>query len=72
MPEEHEHSPNDLKTPEEWQRITGVTVIDADGWGGKNGRSFEDAIGYVEWNRRMSRSTVEFPTTMPETPNLGD
>lgn len=49
----------DLKTPDEWQEITGITILDADGWGGKDGRPWTDKIGYVEWNKRMSRSTVQ-------------
>lgn len=53
---------NELKTPDEWQAITGITIVDADGWGGKDGRPFTDKIGYTEWCRRMSRSTVQVKT----------
>lgn len=47
-----------LKTPREWERIYNLIIMDADGWRGKNGRSFDDPINEDEWSERMLVSTI--------------
>ncbi len=48
-----------LRTPKEWQVLTGITIMDPDGWRGINSsRSFDDPISEEEWNQRMAVSTI--------------
>lgn len=48
----------DLKTPREWAKVTGIEVLDADGWRGRTGRSFTDEISEEEFRYRASFSTI--------------
>ena len=44
--------------PATWERLTGIRIIDPDGWRGPNGEKWETPITKEEWNRRMAVSTV--------------
>lgn len=56
------HAPVDalLLTPDEWCRREGIEILDADGWQGKNGRPWTDAIPRTEFLRRAVTSTQRF------------
>ncbi len=47
-----------LKLPREWAREDGIRVLDADGWMGKDGRSWFEPISREEFDRRVAISTV--------------
>lgn len=47
-----------LKSPREWAKVTGIEVLDADGWRGSTGRDFTEAISEDEYRYRASFSTV--------------
>jgi hypothetical protein len=49
---------HDLKTPKEWEKETGITVLDADGWRGRTGRDYSDEISEEEFRYRASFSTI--------------
>lgn len=57
----------ELKTPKEWQVVTGVVVMDPDGWRSKCGkhepRDFNDPITQEEFEDRLSISTIMCPPT---------
>lgn len=63
-----------LKTPEEWCRIEGVQILDADGWRGRDGRDWNDPISLVEFKERLVVCTQrrialqESPITGPPYP----
>lgn len=63
-----------LKTPEEWCRIEGVQILDADGWRGRDGRDWNDPISLVEFKERLVVCTQrrialqESPITGPQYP----
>lgn len=46
-----------LRTPDEWQVETGITVHDPDGWR-VDGKDWSDPISKAEWDRRMVQSTI--------------
>lgn len=46
------------RTPEEWQEITGIRVMDPDGWRGEFDPSWNQPISKAEFIQRASRSTV--------------
>lgn len=47
-----------LKSAHEWCDVSGIEILDPDGWRGKNGRPMTDLIDRDEFNRRMVVSTV--------------
>lgn len=47
----------EIKTPNEWQKETGIIIIDPDGWR-EDGKSFLDEISEAEWKKRMLVSTI--------------
>ncbi len=49
----------DLKKPVEWQVEFGLVIVDADGWRGKDGKSFDEPISREEFQKRMMISTVK-------------
>jgi hypothetical protein len=54
---------NELKTPAEWEIISGVKIYDSDGW--RRGcplgeKSFDEPISYDEFEERMLYSTIVF------------
>lgn len=64
----------ELKTPEEWCRIEGVQILDADGWRGRDGRDWNDPISLAEFQERLVICTQrsiplqESPITGPQYP----
>jgi hypothetical protein len=54
----------DLKSPAEWETITGRRVHDPDGWRGADGRPWTDPITREEFDRRAALSTTA-PMTDP-------
>lgn len=48
----------ELHTPDMWQVITGVTVLDPDGWRSPNAKSWYEPISREEFERRVITSTV--------------
>jgi hypothetical protein len=62
-----------LRTPAEWSALTGVTVMDPDGWRGTRilpAKSWEEPIGRDEWEQRLAVSTQSLSTTQPEAESL--
>lgn len=51
------HTP-EKRTPDEWCRILGVTILDPDGWR-QDGKSWDEPITRPEFMRRMQVSTIE-------------
>jgi hypothetical protein len=49
----------ELKTPEEWEKTTGITVRDADGW---SDGTWLDPITESDFHRRVADSTIEMRT----------
>lgn len=50
-----------LRLPREWEQISGIRIMDADGWDRKNyDVSWNTPINEAEWIERMSRSTCGF------------
>jgi len=49
-----------MKTPREWEQITGIRVLDPDGWRGRNRKSFLAEISHQEFMRRVNYSTCEY------------
>ncbi len=47
---------NEIRTPDEWQKLTGITILDPDGWRA-DGFDFNKPISEADWNRRMLQST---------------
>lgn len=47
-----------LLTPEEWCAVTGVRIMDPDGWRGPEGRPWDDRIDKTEFQLRASVSTT--------------
>jgi hypothetical protein len=47
-------------TPREWQAVTGITILDNDGWRTDN-KPFTDEITHEEFTRRAFESTCAFP-----------
>lgn len=50
--------PSLLRTPDEWCRLEGVEILDADGWRGRNGRPWEDPITLAEFKTRLVVCTM--------------
>lgn len=48
---------DELKTPDEWQEVTGVRVLDPDGWR-RDGKSWTEAIPEEEFRQRATWSTL--------------
>ena len=52
------------RTPAEWERITGVTIIDPDGWKYRHGqlvpKLYHKKISRREFHRRASYSAVYY------------
>ena len=44
--------------PETWQKLTGITVLDPDGWRRDN-KSWNTPLTEKQWNERMCISTVD-------------
>lgn len=49
---------DNLKSPRDWAKVTGIEILDADGWRGRNGREFTDRISEEEFRYRASISTI--------------
>jgi hypothetical protein len=47
--------------PEEWERLTGVHIIDDDGWRGQHQQDWDEPITKEEFLDRASFSTAEYP-----------
>lgn len=51
---------SDLRLPDEWEKETGITIIDPDGW---DRRNFEESWGtpitLAEFKERAFRSTIQ-------------
>lgn len=61
---------DNLKTPREWEPITGLEILDADGWRGRTGRSFQEPISVEEFRYRAALSTIRQKRAIwNETPN---
>ena len=45
--------------PATWEKITGIKIIDSDGW--RDGTSWNKPIDYDEWCLRQIQSTCQFP-----------
>lgn len=46
-----------MKTPTEWEKFTGITIMDPDGWRRDN-KPWDDPISQREWEMRMMDSTI--------------
>jgi hypothetical protein len=46
------------RTPSEWEAVTGIEVVDPDGWRGVNGKSMTAKITLAEFKTRCNESTV--------------
>lgn len=58
----------DKRLPSEWERYTGVTVVDPDGWDRSNfDVSWNTPIDYNEWSDRSSKSTCDLRKFMERT-----
>lgn len=56
---EQQTAAQELKTPDEWQRlIPEVRIVDSDGWRGPGGRPWDDPITRSEYLQRRNRCTV--------------
>lgn len=44
--------------PATWERLTGIRILDADGWREPNAKEWETPITKEEWNKRMMVSTI--------------
>lgn len=44
--------------PSTWERLTGIRIIDPDGWRGPHGKKWGAPITEEEWSQRMMVSTV--------------
>jgi len=53
--EEHRVTPPIRRRPDEWEKLTGIKVLDRDGW--RDG-SWNKPITEEEWNERQRQSTV--------------
>jgi hypothetical protein len=49
--------PAELATPEEWERRTGIEILDPDGWMGEDPKPWEQPISAAEFDRRAAEST---------------
>jgi hypothetical protein len=45
-----------LRRPATWERVTGIIILDRDGWR-TDGKSFYQPLTRAEWNRRQMIST---------------
>lgn len=52
-------------TPAEWCRVTGVRILDPDGWRGDGGRDWAEPVTLIEFQERAGRSTREMPVYRP-------
>lgn len=48
----------ELRRPDTWAASCGITILDPDGWRGRNGRPWEDAISWLEFRHRAIQSTL--------------
>lgn len=54
-----------VKSPAEWCETIGVTIIDADGWRGRNAdRGFDEELSLPEFVARLSECTI-LPKSSP-------
>lgn len=53
-------APEILRTPEQWCEVTGVEILDPDGWR-MDGQHFEEPIGFEEFERRLVYCTIRMP-----------
>lgn len=47
-------------TPKTWCSITGITVLDPDGWREDN-KDWDEPIAFGEFQRRVNNSTAKYP-----------
>lgn len=53
---------SELRTPDEWQTVTGITVRDPDGWDRHNfAEDWAKPLTKMEFIRKAMMSTVELP-----------
>jgi len=45
--------------PATWERLTGIRIVDPDGWRGPSAQKWGVPITEAEWSQRMVVSTVE-------------
>jgi hypothetical protein len=53
---------DDLKTPSDWEKETGITIIDADGWRGHRDlkpKDYNIKISQTEFIARVIPSTIQ-------------
>lgn len=48
-----------LRPPREWASLEGLRILDPDGWRGARAKDFEEPITRLEYEERVSISTVE-------------
>ena len=53
-----------LKKPEEWEEISGIRVVDPDGWR-RDGASFDEPCTQAQFRKRCGESTVQGECKMP-------
>lgn len=60
------------RTPEEWQKIKNLVVLDPDGWRHDN-KDFNDPLTEEEWTYRQQRSTcMTKPNLFGKNPKVVD
>jgi hypothetical protein len=42
-----------------WEQLTGIRVVDPDGWRSPQEKDWSEPIDKAEWEERMMRSTVQ-------------
>lgn len=47
-----------VRTPAEWEAVTGIEIVDNDGWRGVNGKSMTVPITLAEFKTRCNESTI--------------
>ncbi len=57
-----EQIPNAKKIPTEWEKITGIRILDPDGWRQDN-KDWWEPIDEEEWEKRMMQSTIQMGMT---------
>ena len=48
----------ELRTPQEWQEIMGVVIMDPDGWRTKDAPAWDEPITQSEFQTRAAISTI--------------
>ncbi len=51
------------RTPAEWEKLTGIKIIDPDGWR-QDGKDCNELIDKQEWEKRMMQSACLIPLSV--------